>query len=236
MTARTDSREGGVRIVADGRFGAEVAEHLAALLRVDGRGVQVAPGPLGAGLADFLAGGELCVRASWRDIDAEFAEFADAAMTARRAFVPVAFAHPYVRVGPAIAAGLAPCHGCYSIRARQFADAEDSVNDECERALGRDPRLGVSGHPPHVAAMAAGLVLGMLTPPGAPGAPVRAGRLVRIDCGTDEVRTWPVVSVHGCPVCGPVADHEAWAKVRRDRLRGLVRPATGDARGEEGQR
>jgi bacteriocin biosynthesis cyclodehydratase domain-containing protein len=233
MTMHTDSRAGMVRIVAEGLFGGEVAEHLSTLLHGDGRTAQVAHGPLGARLADFMTGGAACVRISWRDIGDEFDEFADAATAAGRPFLPVAFAHPYVRVGPAVVPGLAPCHACYSARVRQFADEGDSVNDECEQALSRDARLGVTGYPPHVAAMAAGLALAMLGPVDDACAQVRVGQLARIDCGTDVIRTWRVTPVHGCLACGPLTNDEARAKARRDRLRSLARPATGEAPGKE---
>jgi bacteriocin biosynthesis cyclodehydratase domain-containing protein len=234
MSSRADTPTHVVRIVADGAFGREVADHLAALLWLTGRAASVDPVPLDGDPSGLFSGADACVRASWRDIRAEWNESAEAALIAGRTFLPIAFAHPYVRVGPAVAPGLAPCHRCYSLRARQHANLvgdPNPVNDEYERALARDVRLGVTGYPPHIAAMAAGLAVTML---GAAGGRPLVGWVARIDCGTDEVQNWRVIPTHGCQVCGPDLEPEARAKARRDRLRTLARPPVGDDSGQAG--
>ncbi len=231
MSTRVDRPIGLVRIATDGAFGAEVAGHLADLLQLAGGSAEVVPEPPAGELAGFVSGVDVCVRASWRDVLAESAQLATAALTAGRTFLPVAFAHPYVRVGPLVVPGRAPCHRCYAVRVRQHANAvgeQNAVNDAYERALRRDPGLGVTGYPPHVAAIAAGLAFDMLV--ALDGVP-RTGWVARVDCGTDEVRRWRLSPATACPVCGPDTDPEARAKLRRDRLRALARPPGAPADG-----
>lgn len=216
-----------VQILADGRFGDAVARDLVRLLAMSGRTARVVserPRQLGS----FVAAGELAVYASWRDVAAEFEEFSEAARTARRPWLPVAFAHPHVRVGPAVVPGLAPCYACYSIRVRQHSWAAGRDRDaDVEQALNGDSRLGVEGFPPHIAAMAAGLGLAML---GAVTGRARVGQVGLIDCDTDMIRRWRVVAADACPGCGPAAPAgAARARAARDSLLTLAGQASGMA-------
>jgi bacteriocin biosynthesis cyclodehydratase domain-containing protein len=228
MTARSAVTAGLVRIVVDGAFGAEVADHLGVLIRSAGGITEVISESLEVRPDAAATGADLLVRASWRDIGTEFDVYAEAALGSARPFIPVAYGHPYVRIGPAVVPGGVPCHRCHAVRARQHATAEDAVNAECEVAMAADARLGVAGYPPHIAAVAAGSVLALLRPSGRDGPTVRTGRMTRIDCVTDEVVSWPVVAVHGCPVCGPDIDPEVRAKAGRDRLRAAAGAAFRD--------
>ena len=214
-----------IRILADGRFGDAVAGEIVRLLTMSGHSAWVVserPRELGS----FLEAGGPAIYASWRDAAAEFQEFAAAARTAQRPWLPVAFSHPHVRVGPAVVPGLAPCYACFSVRARQHSWASGLRRDEdLEQALNGDRQLGVEGFPPHVAAMAAGLTLAML---GAAAGQAQVGQVGLIDCDTDSIRLWQVVPVDACPVCGATAPAaEARAKAARESLLGVASQATG---------
>ncbi|WP_214324510.1 TOMM precursor leader peptide-binding protein [Nonomuraea sediminis] len=164
-------------ISPSGDFGHSFAEQLRALLAGTGRTVRVAGEP-GPGFA---------VRAAWRDVPAEFEAFA---ATARTPWLAVAQAHPYLRVGPAVVPGIAPCHECYLTRVRQHGPA-----DGVEAALAAHPEVGVGGFAPHQVMMAAGMALALIDT-------AEAGTLVTIDCRTDEVVSWRVVPAHACRGCG----------------------------------
>lgn len=173
-TAATVETE--VRVAADGDFGAAVAEDLRHL-------VASATEPVRA------AWPRVDVRASWRDVPDEFAAFGAAARPAP--WLPVAVAHPYIRVGPLFVPGRAPCHSCFRARARQH---EDPVEEEIRWRLAADPALGVRGFPPHQSMLAAGLALALLRGE-------ERGTVTVIDCRTDEVATWRVVPAEQCPGC-----------------------------------
>jgi bacteriocin biosynthesis cyclodehydratase domain-containing protein len=214
-----------IQILADGRFGDAVAGGLVRLLTMSGRTARVVS-ERPRELSSFLAADGLAIYASWRDVAAEFEEFADAAKTAQRPWLPVAFSHPHIRVGPAVVPGLAPCYACYSIRVRQHSWVSGLGRDaDLEQALNGDRQLGVEGFPPHVAAMAAGLTLAML---GAAAGQAQVGQVGLIDCDTDSIRLWQVVPVDACPVCGATAPAaEARAKAARESLLGVASQATG---------
>jgi bacteriocin biosynthesis cyclodehydratase domain-containing protein len=232
MTITEDEGVRQVRIVADGPFGSAVADQLSDLLAIAGCTARVARTPLDGPATGFMSGGDFSIRASWRDVRAELDEFAAAAAASGRPWLPVTSAHPYVRIGPAVVPGLAPCYACYSARVRQHADAAGTLGslgglglgDQLQDAFTQLSELGVTGHPPHVAAVAAGLALIMLRAACGGDAPATAGRVALIDCDTDAIRWWQVIPAHGCPECGPAADHEAVGKARRDVLRALAIP------------
>src|SRR4051794_27194336 len=115
----------GYRIVADGPFGIAVAERLATQLTAMADTVQVAREPLDAeSLPAFLTGGEVAVRASWREVTAEFARFAAAAAVVGRPWLGVAASPARIRVGPAYVPGQVPCHDCYAARVRQHTEVD----------------------------------------------------------------------------------------------------------------
>ncbi|GGL05253.1 TOMM precursor leader peptide-binding protein [Sphaerisporangium melleum] len=175
-----------LRIVADGDFGTSVAGHLRTLVAAAGGRARVAHDPV----PGFAAGGRFGVRASWRDLPAEFAAFGRAAHPVP--WLPIAPAPPYIRVGPVFVPGRPPCHTCYLARLRQH---ESPADEEIRLRLAADPHLGVRGFPPHQAMMAAGLALALLT-----GGD--RGTVAVIDCRTDEVTRWRVVPADRCPGCG----------------------------------
>ncbi|MCO5991791.1 TOMM precursor leader peptide-binding protein [Actinoallomurus rhizosphaericola] len=170
-----------VRITADGDFGAAFAEHLRGLLASAG-------GPVRAGTP------RIDVRASWRDVPSEFAAFGAAERPAP--WLPVAVAHPYIRVGPLFVSGRAPCHTCFRARTRQH---EDPVEEEIRQRLAADPGLGVRGFLPHQSMIAAGLALALLQGE-------ERGTVAVIDCRTDEVATWRVTPAEQCPGCDDGTD------------------------------
>ncbi|HEY3684169.1 MAG TPA: TOMM precursor leader peptide-binding protein [Streptosporangiaceae bacterium] len=172
-----DGTVAGVRIVADGEFGECVAGHLRALLA--------------SGAAP--ASGRIRVRASWRDVPAEFAAFG--AATGSAPWLPIALGHPYIRVGPLFVTGRAPCPACYATRVRQHGNP---VDEEVGRRLADDPRLGVRGFLPHQSMIAAGLAVDLMRDE-------EAGRVAVVDCRTDEVASWHLVPAEACPGCGPGA-------------------------------
>src|SRR6185436_18562784 len=79
-----------------------------------------------------------------------------AAFAWRRPWFPVLLDEPYLRCGPVAVPGRSACHGCFSRRRRQHAQAADAWNDPGSAALaGTAPR--VSGFADHHVDLAVGL-------------------------------------------------------------------------------
>lgn len=211
-----------IRIVADGPFGRAVSDQLEVLIGLAGGKVRVAHEPLGSDLASYLAGADYCVRASWRDASGEFNDFATAAQAASRPWLPVAFGHPHVRIGPVVVPGRPPCYTCFTTRALQHKDEAVSAIQEPARSPATGRRLGVSGYPPHVASISAGLALAMLGGASGDAESIRTGQVTLVDCITDVIRSCPVAAAYRCPACGSRASEEKLAEARRKRLRELA--------------
>lgn len=210
------------QIIATGQFGRDVADHLVALLSASGETARAARDPGGPRLPGLLAGCDRAVFAAWREVRTELDELATAAAHACRPWLPVVFSHSQVRVGPVFAPDAGPCHVCFHVRSRQHSDVDPAVTDELDRQQTRDPGLGVTGYPPHLAALAAGQAVGLLRAASGAGRQARAGRLVMISCLTDAVRVRRLVPQHGCPHCHPESEQRATAKARADQLRELA--------------
>jgi bacteriocin biosynthesis cyclodehydratase domain-containing protein len=213
------SRNGGIRIVAHGSFGGDVAEQLTALSGSDERAVQVAGVPSGGGLRPFLAGGKLGILASFRDVASDLDAFAAAAASAGVAWLPVALSLRHARVGPLVVPGAAPCHACYSARLAQHGQADGTTGVDLADAFEQDEALGVEGYPPHIAAIAAGLALTLARSPACGGL---ASRLFLIDLASDAVASWTVIGVHGCPECDSAAHGRAAVAKSTEHLRALA--------------
>jgi bacteriocin biosynthesis cyclodehydratase domain-containing protein len=213
------SHSSNIRIIAHGSFGHAVTEHLTAVSGRDGRAVQVAGVPSGHGLRDFLAGGNLGILASFRDVASDLDAFAAAAAWAGVAWLPVALSPHHARVGPLVVPGAAPCHVCYSARLAQHGQAAGTASTDLGHAFERDEALGVEGYPPHIAVIAAGLAMTLAYP--RPGADL-ASRLFLIDITSDAVASWRVISVQGCPECDSAANASAAMAERTGRLRALA--------------
>ncbi len=214
-------------VIVDGRFGEQVGEALRGLLSLAGRTAHLAREPLGDDRDTLLSGAALCVRVSWRDVDAEFQEYAAAAESAGCPFLPVAFSHPQIRVGPLVVPGQPPCHSCFSTRVRQHSAAEDPLAEQVAAALRGSPGLGVTGYPPHLATLAAALVLNLMGGSWGGRGPQRPGWVSLINVDSDQVRTWAVSTTAFCPACSPPTERAALRKVRQDRLRALASPTVG---------
>jgi bacteriocin biosynthesis cyclodehydratase domain-containing protein len=233
MTGRADgSAFATVQIIADGPFGRATADCLSGLLAIAGHRAGVGHTPLGERLAGFITDGDFCVRASWRDVRSEFDEFATATCLAQRPWIPVALAHPHVRVGPMVVPGVAPCYFCYAARSRQHGGAAATLKDELDRAATRDPMLAVTGYPPHAAAIAAGLAMVMLRTARGGNWPGRVGQVTLIDYNTDAIGSWQVTPVHNCAGCDRASSHEASATARSGRSRRLAELVTGRTAGD----
>jgi hypothetical protein len=167
-----------VRIVACGDFGTSVATHLRSLLALPG----------GRERMVSRSDGRIGVRASWRDVPAEFEAFGAGHPGP---WLPVALAHPYIRVGPLFVPGHAPCHTCFLTRVRQH---ENAVDAEISQRLAEDSSLGVRGFLPHQSMIAAGLALALMRGE-------ERGLVTVIDCRTDEMTSWHVVPAEQCPGC-----------------------------------
>jgi bacteriocin biosynthesis cyclodehydratase domain-containing protein len=216
-----------VLVMTDGLFGEQVGEALRELLTLAGQRTELMSEPIVDELERVLAGATVGIRASWRDIDAEFQEYAVAAEAAVRPFLPIAFAHPQIRVGPLVLPGEAPCHSCFCARARQHADAEDPMAAQATSAMLGQPGLGVTGYPPHLPMLAAALALQLLGESwGGTGTP-RPGWVTLINVDSDHVRTWAVSTTAFCPACFPATERAALRKQRQDRLRTLAMAASG---------
>jgi bacteriocin biosynthesis cyclodehydratase domain-containing protein len=201
-----------VLIVTDGAFGEDVARRLVGLLALDGRTAAIGA-EAGTGSAS------IAVRASWRDVEAEWDLFAAEVADAGVPWLPVAYDGTQVRVGPGVIPGGAPCYSCYRARVRQH----NVASPEFDPALLADPALGVREYPPHVAAMAAGLALVLLraVADGASG----TGQLYTIDCDTDGIDWWHVVPAHACPECDSDRAFSARTQAGREAIRTLLRSA-----------
>ncbi len=224
--------DGHVLLLADGVFGEQVGEALRTLLSFTGRTTRLVREPFGDESASLLAGASLFVRASWRDVDTEFHEYAAVAERAGQPFLPVAFNDPQIRVGPLVVPGQPPCHSCYRTRARQHAPSDDPLAGEVAAALRRSPALGVTGCPPHLTMLAASLVLNLLGDSWGGRGPQRPGRVSLINVDSDQVRTWAVNTTAFCPTCSPPTERAALRKVRQDRLRALAAVAAGAPGGQ----
>jgi bacteriocin biosynthesis cyclodehydratase domain-containing protein len=216
-----------IHVVADGPFGQAVADSLAGLLTAAGATARIRQALTGQPLTRFIAGSNLCVRASWRDVRSEWEEVASAAAAAGRPWLPVGFGHPDVRVGPAVVPGVPPCYACYSVRSRQHSVTASKWADDLDLAFARDPALGVAGFPPHTAAIAAAVALGMLQETlGPAGDRARPGQVTLINCHTDAIRSWRVATTPRCPAChAPASGQDPAGSARADRLRKLAGPA-----------
>jgi bacteriocin biosynthesis cyclodehydratase domain-containing protein len=209
-----------VQIVADGPFGLATATWLAGLLTAAGHRGQLAPDD--APVATVLAAGDLAVRISWRDVHAEFDHFAAAAAHIGRPWIPVAMAHPWIRIGPAIVPGVPPCHACYQARVRQHQGPSAWWQDELQRRYAFDPAAGVAGYPPHAAAAAAALALDMIG--ASPAGRVQPGHVALLDYRSSEIHRWPVTAVQRC-ACDPAVTADPTAHSQPDRTRRLRRLA-----------
>lgn len=216
-----------VRIAADGDLGLAVGEAILELLTAQEVHAAICPVPTVDALADWLAGASFGVRVSWRDVGLEFESFARAATLARLPWLAVAFAHPYVRIGPAICAGVAPCHACYMSRRRQHD--QDMRSAQLERAYAKDSSLGVSGYLPHLAMMAAGQALALSGDAVHGSGPPVTGEVRLLDCRSDEIERSRVVPVHRCQGCRLDPDSPVSARDRRGRLKMLARTVGPDA-------
>ena len=214
-------------VIADGEFGLRVARVIVRLLAAEGRTALVAADGDGHGRAEILATASFAIRASWRDVRQEFESFAEAAAQSRVSWLPVAIAHPYVRVGPAIVPGTPPCYACYSRRAGQHQ--RDPRSEQVEAGYARDTALGVSGHPPHLAALVAGQALALVSTGQAHDETGRRGEVRMVDSRTDHVESCVAVPANGCPACDPAPALDRRARAGRDRLRGLAARTAGPA-------
>lgn len=221
-------RNGSIRILAHGPFGHAVAEHLVGLSGRDERAVRVTDERSGPGLAPFLAGGDLGILASFRDVASDLEAFAAAAAAASVAWLPIALSLRQVRVGPLVVPGTAPCGACYSARLAQHGQAAGTASADLEHALEQDDTLGVEGYQPHLVAIAAGLAFTLARWPASDSV---ASPLFLIDVASDAVASWQVTGVHGCQGCDGAANGLAAVAKQTERLRALaagVCPPPGD--------
>jgi bacteriocin biosynthesis cyclodehydratase domain-containing protein len=208
-----------IRIGAHGSFGQDVAERLVELCGRAECAVRTIPGMPDDGLSSFLGGGGLGILSTCRDLTSDMDAFAAAAAAAQLSWLPVALDSGRVRIGPVLAPGAAPCYVCYSRRLAQHRPAVETANMDREHAFRQDDAHGVMGHPPHIAAIAAGLAL-TLARSSASDRPGR--RLYFIDLISEAVSAYQVIPVHGCPACDSAADSNAADSERTGRLRALA--------------
>lgn len=156
-----------LKVVADGPFGRMVADRLTAL-----------PWPA-----------DVAVRCSWRDVAAEYAAFDT---RVHGSWLGIGFAHPSIRIGPLVRRGAAPCHDCYLRRRRQHRT--DPHAEAIESAQAADPDLGVEGHPPWAAELAAGHAVRLASEG-------RTGEVVLIDAATLLITRHEVIPADGCGTC-----------------------------------
>ena len=107
------------------------------------------------------------------------------------ASISVVVVHPFIRIGPLMMRGRAPCRTCMDIRLRQHGDELDIAVAESLRA---DPALAVRGFAPHHAMIAAGLVLEL-------AAKSEPGAMAALDSRGDETTRSRLIAADGCPDC-----------------------------------
>jgi len=167
---------------------------------------------------------EVLVVALWRPLEELCERIDEAAFAAGRPWLPVAFEHPWVVVGPWLEPPGGPCHHCYLDRRAQHRLRSDTVRAMTE-AYAADPDFGVKGHLPHHVRLAVGLAqqaLRLREP----------GLVLSANTVGSRISTHRTVGVHGCPRCGQqnrLGGEGAVAKVARS-LRVTTLSGAGSAR------
>ncbi len=167
---------------------------------------------------DLTVERNFAARADSRDIaialtapesSAAWAELDSVARRAQFSWLPVAFEHPFIRVGPLFGLGRRPCLTCFDRRRKQAARSMTIGRTEAVRPTPSEASIG--GDAPHQVAIVAALCVRAFDASDDVGV---AGRLLKIDTRNDQLLEEWVAAVHACPDCNTVGRHADGARTR----------------------